>query len=91
MTSDIDPMQRDLDHFNEAIKNVLQYLVSNEAKDTLISYMEMGVHKPRDVMPNEHVMHVQEMICVANKLPGSEQNITPQQERKIIFGSFPKA
>mmetsp|Transcript_4341 Transcript_4341/g.7586 ORF Transcript_4341/g.7586 Transcript_4341/m.7586 type:complete len:389 (-) Transcript_4341:112-1278(-) len=74
--------------FNSAIDEMIASLAGANAHNYLISYLTTQVTKPRNVMPNEHVVRVQEMITVANKLPGTEPRINDQQSKNIIFGTF---
>lgn len=81
--------QHTTERFNEAIEQMIWVVVGN--KDTLISHLENGIQKPCHVMLSKHMVRIQEMVRVPNKIQGTEPDINEQQEKNIIFATFPRA
>mmetsp|Transcript_4626 Transcript_4626/g.8025 ORF Transcript_4626/g.8025 Transcript_4626/m.8025 type:complete len:250 (+) Transcript_4626:93-842(+) len=91
IANNITAAERTTARFDSAVTELYTAIIGANARDALIAYLERGVLKPLEVMPNEHIARMQEMVRIANILPGTEPMITAQQEKNIIFASFPRS
>ena len=72
----------------------LNILIGSYAKnvnptDVLIKYLKgLNGKKPYAKTPQEHANGMEVLICIANRLSGTEQNMDEANKKKIIFESF---
>jgi hypothetical protein len=82
------PADQTMEHFNQAIEECLLEHVAPLAKNCMIKHVkEFG--RPIYAKPQDHATRMETLVCCTNRLPGTEPNVTPQQTKNMIFGSFP--
>lgn len=74
--------------FNAAVQAFYVAMVGDNTCDNLISYLETGIDMPKWAMPNEHFAQMQDLIRMANILPGTEPKINKQQEKILFLARF---
>ena len=90
ITSNIPDAQRTPQRFDEALEEFYLRYVANDAKDTMCSYLNSKeVKKLMKSTTKDHTNHLQTLIRYTNKLPGNTRDIDDNDEKAILFKSFP--
>ena len=74
--------------FDQAMEACCQRHVDEFARDSMIKYLPT-IKKPFSADTRTHVDRMETLFRYTNKLPGAEPPLTEQQQKNIIFDTFP--
>jgi hypothetical protein len=87
-TQNVAQADQTMARFTQAFQECLLEHVDPFAKDHMIKHLK-DFRRPMHVEPRDHATRIETLIRHANRLPGAEPDLTPQQAKNLIFESFP--
>ena len=91
LTRNIAPNQKTVARFNlEQQRLLTKHAEHEDPGDVLLEYLRSDrCHKLRSVSVGDHVSRIETLCDFANRLAGTEPELTEDQIKKIAFNSFP--
>eukprot|EP00957_Ditylum_brightwellii_P052289 3965751-Ditylum_brightwellii.AAC.1 len=90
LASQVAEADRDVPCFNEEIKKFYLSYCDNEAKDTMIDYLD-NLKRPTRVTPQQHANCIETMVRYINTFPGMSPDINSESTKKLIFKQHPES
>jgi hypothetical protein len=76
--------------FLASVTTLIQmYAENSNPRDIMFAYIRGDIRKPRKVDPGAHASRVETLCRLANRLQGTEAELTEIQIRKLVFETFP--
>jgi hypothetical protein len=68
---------------------IQMYAENTNPRDIMFAYLRGEIRKPRNMDPGEHASRIETLCRLANRLNGTEEELTEIQIRKLVFETFP--
>ena len=88
LTGNLTAQQKTVARFEQTIKQFYLSYCDDDARDTMFAYLR-SLQKPYSVAAGIHADRMETLIKYANKLPGMEPEMNNDQQKRVIFESFP--